>query len=170
MFRSAFTVAAILTSFGAFAGSVRDIPTTGGTLQLEVADDWRETRSPSPGISLESKTPGRMQLLLTPLPVQKSEVDVRRLVQDTADRIGPESVERKLKIEAIRGNQAVGNYFKATDPAPKAGEYRFMYQGAVIVGSALVTFTILYNDGAEKDAELALSTIRTLRLRPGLRS
>jgi len=117
-------------------------------------------------ISIEAKDPGRMHLLLTPLPIQENtDRDIRQLVQRTADQIGPHSVEKTLTLQPIQGPEAKGYYFKATDPAPKSGEFRFMYQGIVAAGSALVTFTVLYNGGAEGQADAALLSVRGLKLK-----
>lgn len=168
MLRLAILLTALLGPFSALAGGIREFPVgAAGILQLGIDDGWRETRPPSDSgatVSMESTVPGRMHLLLTPLPLQNSGGDIRSIVQRTADRIGPDSVEKTLRLEPLRGVEASGYYFKATDPAPKPGEFRFMYQGAVAVGRSLVTFTVLFNRGAEKDAELALSAVRDLRL------
>jgi len=75
-------------------------------------------------------------------------------------------VEKSLAVKSLRGPQARGYYFKATDPAPKPGEYRYLYQGAVRMRMIVVTFTVLYNDGAEDDAEAAVAAVRGMKLRP----
>ena len=106
-----------------------------------------------------------MNLLLTPLPGAKSDDVVKQEVKSTADRVGPDSVEKTLTLQPLRGAETRGYYFKATDPAPKPGDYKFMYQGVVAVGSNLfVTFIVLYNGGAEKDADAALAAVKGLRL------
>jgi hypothetical protein len=106
-----------------------------------------------------------MNLLLTPLPGAKSDDAVRQEVKAAADRVGPDSAEKTLTLLQLRGAETRGYYFKATDPAPKPGEYKFMYQGVIAVGPSLfVTFTVLYNGGAEKDADAALAAVKGLRL------
>ena len=160
----------LLLSFGVIAGVARDFPLGNlGSLQLMLDDNWKETRAPAdamPAISIEAKDPGRLHVLLTPLPLQgKTDRDIQQLVRSTADRIGPQSVEKTLTLQPLLGAEARGYYFKATDPAPKPGEFRLMYQGMMAVGPALVTFTVLFNAGAEKDAEAALSSLRGARFR-----
>jgi hypothetical protein len=139
-----------------------------GTIQMQLEDHWGEAAA-SPDargtITIESKERGRLQFLLTPLPIGGADADVQQLVQQTANRIGPQSVEKALVIEPLRGAEVKGYYFKATDPAPKAGEYRFMYQGAVRIRSLLVMFTVLYNGAAERDAAAALAAIGGLTFR-----
>ncbi len=144
-----------------------------GTLTLPVDATWRELPSApnsAPTLTFEPAAPGRFQLLLTPVPVasgkQQSADDVRALVEKSARETAPQSVEKNLPVTAIAGAEAKGFMFHATDPAPAPGEYRRMYQGAVVVGSILVTFTVLYNDGAEDDAKLALASVQALQYTP----
>ena len=166
--RLAMLLTALLAPFSALAGDIREFPAgSAGSLQVRIDDGWRETRPPSDSgatVSIESKVPGQMQLLLTPIPLTNSGGDTRAIVQRTASQLGPQSVEKTLRVEPLQGTEARGYYFKATDPAPKPGEFQFLYQGAVVVGRSLVTFTVLFNRGAEKDAESALSAVRELRL------
>ena len=164
-------VIALLSSLNALAGGIREISLgPAGTLQYDVADDWREVSAPSnmPNtVMFESKTANRLQILLTAGTRETTDAEVRTLVQRRAERLGPQSTERTPSLETLRGAQAAGYYFKATDPAPKVGEFRFLDTGAVSLGPALAVFTIVYNEGADKDAQAALSSIRGLRLKPG---
>lgn len=140
-----------------------------GSLQIDLAPGWHVTRSPSGSgatISIEAAKPGRMQLLMTPLPGQPTDAEVREIAQHAADALGPQSVEKSLAVKSLRGAQARGYYFKATDPAPKPGDYRYLYQGAVRMRTVVVTFTVLYNDGGEDDAEAAVAAVRRMKLRP----
>jgi hypothetical protein len=139
-----------------------------GSLQIDLAPGWHVTRSPSGSgatISIEAAQPGSMQLLMTPLPGQPTDAEVREFAQHAADALGPQSVEKSLAVKSLRGPQAQGYYFKATDPAPKPREYRYLYQGAMRMRGIVVTFTVLYNDGAEHDAEAAVAAVRGMKLR-----
>jgi hypothetical protein len=166
-------LAVLLLCAGVAAGEVRtrEFP-VGNSVVLHIGldDSWKEV-APDPGsgasISIVSKTPDRFNLLLTPVPVaegqSKPEGEIRALVQAAADGLAPQSVEKKLKIESLRGPHAAGYYFHATDPAPKKGEYRFLYQGAVSSGPAIVSFTVLYNRGGEEEAKKALAAVQAMR-------
>lgn len=138
-----------------------------GSLQIDLAPGWRVTQPPSGSgatISIEAAKPGRMQLLMTPLPGAQSDDEVRKLTQHAADGLGPQSAEKSLTLKSLRGAHAKGYYFKATDPAPKPGEYRYLYQGTVGMRTIVVVFTVLYNDGAEKDADAAVAAVRDMKL------
>ena len=139
-----------------------------GSLQIDLKPGWRVTQPPAGSgatISIEAAAPGKMRLLMTPLPTPQSDQALREATQHAADGIGPQSVEKSLTLKSLRGAQAQGYYFKATDPAPRPGEYRYLYQGVMGMRSIIVTFTVLYDDGAEQDADDALSAVRSMKLR-----
>lgn len=50
--------------------------------------------------------------------------------------------------------------------APKTGEYRNLFQGAVAVGQVIAPFTSLFNDAAERQAKSALNTVQGLWVQP----
>ena len=165
----AIRLAVLLLPLAAIAGEIRQFPLgDAGVLQIDIEPGWKESSSaPKPTLSFESKVPGRLHLLLTPMPETvepRSDRDVRELVQGAANRVGPATVEKTLALQSMKGAQARGYYFKATDATPKPGEYVFMYQGMVTIDRSLVTFTVLHNPGAEREAEMALSAIRRLKL------
>lgn len=144
-----------------------------GTLTLPVDPGWREIPAPpnsAPAVTLESESPNRFQLLLTPYPVAKgktqSESDVRTLVEKMARDFAPNSVEKNLPVTGIAGTEAKGFVFHATDPSPAPGEYRMIYQGALADGSVLMTFTVYYNDGAEADSKSALASVQAMHYVP----
>ncbi|HEY7676568.1 MAG TPA: hypothetical protein VIG69_05830, partial [Candidatus Methylomirabilis sp.] len=68
-----------------------------------------------------------------------------------------------IEVRELQGVAARGYYFSATDRAPKPGEYKFMTQGMLRVGSLLVTFTILTNDGQGNIVADALAMLRSAR-------
>jgi hypothetical protein len=68
----------------------------------------------------------------------------------------PESVEGILPIQALRGPHNQGYYFRATDRAPKAGEFKYLMQGIVELGGINLAFTVLTNDGQNATEKAAL--------------
>jgi hypothetical protein len=94
---------------------------------------------------------------------REGEESVQKIVDGAAAEVGPQSVEKTLEVRELKGGEARGYYFAATDPAPGPGEFRHMRQGVAAVGGARVTFTVLYNDGAERDAADAMAAISTMR-------
>ena len=138
-----------------------------GSLQVDLQPGWPVTAPPPASgatISIEATPTGRMQILMTPLPGQQPHEEVRKLTQHAAEGIGPQSVEKSLTLKRLQGAQAKGWYFKATDPAPKAGEYRYLYQGTAGMRTVVVIFSVFYNDGAEKEAQAALEAVRGMKL------
>jgi hypothetical protein len=140
-----------------------------GSLVMPVDGVWRETLpqpNAPPTITLESATPGKFQLLLTPIPVApgktQSDADVLAFVEKSAKEMAPQTEEKNLPLTGIAGGEAKGYVFHATDPHPQPGEFKYCYQGAVAVGNVLVTFTVLYNGGGEDDAKSALTSVQSL--------
>ena len=68
---------------------------------------------------------------------------IHTIVARAAHAAESESVEGKLDIVTVGGGQGPGYYFHATDRAPQPGDFKYMAQGAVLVGKLVCTFTIL---------------------------
>jgi hypothetical protein len=143
-----------------------------GSISLPVDGAWRETPPApnAPTITWDSATPGKFELLITPIPVAagktQSDADVRTLVDKSAREMAPQSQEKNLPLSPLAGVEAKGYMFHATDPNPKPGEFKYLYQGAVAVGNVLATFTVLYNNGGEVDARSALASVQALHYAP----
>ena len=152
------------------AGQKKEIPVgPADAVAIELRDAWKEDGAPDPN-TISAGIAGRMQVLVTALPPRAGDVGVRKLVQEAADNYGPQSVEKKADLKPLKGAQAEGFYFTVTDPAPGPGDFLFMRQGAVAVGGAWTTFTILFNKGAEREADDATTTVAAMtfgkRLQP----
>ncbi len=63
----------------------------------------------------------------------------------------------------LKGSNSFGYYFTLTDRAPKAGEFKYMTQGALRVGNLMVVFTVLTNDGQSKTVDDALSMMQSAK-------
>lgn len=90
--------------------------------------------------------------------------EVREVVERGSARVRAQSVERTFPLLRLQGEQGRGYYFRATDRAPRPDEYKYLYQGAVVVGATIVTFTVLYNDDAKHEADAALEMVRKMQL------
>jgi len=64
------------------------------------------------------------------------------------------AVEKKIEPREVKGKQAWGYTFDATDRAPGEG-FKFMRQGFVVTGNQMLFFTVLYGPGEERSAEAA---------------
>ena len=142
-----------------------------GSIYIEIDDTWVDSSSrggPIPTLRYETKIPGRMKFMVTPIPTVDGKpaaaAEVRSFVEGAAEELRAQSVEKALVLVPMKGAETRGFRFEATDRSPKAGEYRFIHQGAVAAGPFFVTFTILYNEGAQDDARSALMSIQNLRV------
>jgi hypothetical protein len=88
------------------------------------------------------------------------------LVERGADGARSQAVEKDLPVREFRSSSVFGNYFSATDRAPKPGEYKYLTQGAATVQGLAFTFTILSNDDSRVAVESALRMIEAARREP----
>jgi hypothetical protein len=71
-----------------------------------------------------------------------------------------QSVEGSLPLQSLVGASGRGYYFRATDRAPKPGEWKYLTQGMIRTGEIALTFTILTNDGQAAIEKAAVDMIR----------
>ena len=141
-----------------------------GTLSVSVPTGTKRVEPPRGSaamLSFESTQPNRMQLLLTPIPLESgfmADAEVREMVERGSAGVRSQAVETAFPLTLLKGDQARGYYFRATDRAPGPGEYKYLYQGAVMVGASVVTFTVLYNDTGKREAQAALEVVRRMQL------
>lgn len=142
-----------------------------GELQLRVPDSWAAVVSqPSenlpPTIVLKAKSGQPFQILVTPVwPMGGSGrlpglAEVKQEVGAAAKEAAPQSVEGTLPLHELSGAANHGYYFKATDRAPKVGEFKYLTQGIICLGDINVAFTILTNDGQDSVIKAALDAMR----------
>lgn len=141
-----------------------------GMLQLTVPLSWQDDlqhpsqRSPLT-IVFKPKTGASFQILLTPFSAVGPHIprptadDLRRKVAAAAEHARSQAIEKVIKVNELMGSSGLGYYFSATDRAPGPGEYTYMTQGVRQVGSVLLTFTILTNDGQTQTVADALTML-----------
>jgi hypothetical protein len=152
----------------------------GDTLELTLPAGWADqVEQPEgggpPTIVMSISPDGPRQVFVTaewPDPTAK---DVRELpqlrdaIRDAAERVKPQAIESYLAVRQLNGANGVGYYFSATDRDPGPGEFKFMNQGVLQVGTLTLWFTILTNDGEDTVAVEALSMLQAaLHRRTGL--
>lgn len=141
-----------------------------GNLQLQVPSSWRDQlRQPPnqlpPTITLNTRGDNIIQVLITPIWAFREDIvlpsgqALKQRVEETIKEVSAQAVEKSIATREIKGKQGGGYYYFATDKAPQPGEYKYLTQGMIRIGELLATFTILSNDGAEKDVERALKVI-----------
>ena len=90
--------------------------------------------------------------------------DVKGTVLKAAADARPRAVEPLPPVVELLGPEARGYYFKATDRAPKRGEYKYLAQGMLALGEARLLFTVLTNDGQAGVVDAAFGMLRNVRL------
>ncbi len=90
-----------------------------------------------------------------------TEGDIKTMVQHVAEDNQQNAVEKTLKLIEIQGQSGRGYYFSATDKAPAPDDYKFITQGALLVGELTVTFTIATNDDKKNVESAALTMLQS---------
>lgn len=168
LFAGAFTLAAALAV--AAASPVHIVVPGRGDMLLAVPAGWAQARAPGtengpPSLSLKESSGRTFHVDVTVLGrnADGTSIDptrIRAFVGEAAKAAESQSVEQQLAIRDLPGAAGRGCYFRATDRAPAAGEWKYLTQGAVGVGNVLLGFTILTNDGQDDIAAAALEMVR----------
>ena len=141
-----------------------------GKLELRMPAGWQDQVADQdsempPTITFSPTAGADFRVLVTPIWPARPDMPgptaetLRRIASMTAERIGPQSVEKTLTIKSLKHGANSGYYYTATDPAPKPDEYRLMNQGVIGLGDLVVSFTILTNDGQEDVVRKALAML-----------
>lgn len=141
-----------------------------GTLLLNVPDGWTsslkqpEGGSP-PTISFGAQSGGSFVVLVTVVsgPAGGGGLDdakIKSMVASAAKSAEAQSVEGSLALQNLVGTSGRGYYFRATDRAPKPGEWKYLTQGILRTGSLTLAFTVLTNDGQAPIEKAAVEMIR----------
>ena len=131
-----------------------------GTLVVSVPAGWNEevlqqdkTRPPTIAYRVGGgKDP---QVLISPIWPTRPDTppigadQVRKYIEQALGAVREQAVEKEIPVIEFKGKAGTGFYFDATDKAPKAGEFRYMRQGMLMLDELLVGFTILSNSRQE---------------------
>jgi len=143
----------------------------GGSLVLPVPAGWKQSRQSSeiPTIALTPEAGNAFVVLVTPL-VRPDGVmapadaeSLRSLVSSSAQHAASQAAEKSLPVQDLRGGNAQGHYFSATDRAPKPGEFKYLTQGAVAIQGLPVSFTILSNGDPQQATDPAFRMLKAAR-------
>lgn len=97
---------------------------------------------------------------MAPNPPVPADATIHSIVTSAAKDAESQSVERSLAVQNLVGASGRGYYFRATDRAPKLGEWKYLTQGIIRTGAIALAFTILTNDGQAPVEKAALEMIR----------
>jgi hypothetical protein len=142
-----------------------------GTLLLSVPEGWKSDLKQPPGglpptIGFGGQSGGSFVVLVTtvwgssPGGPAPDDANIKTTVSSAAKSAESQSVERSLALQSLVGASGRGYYFRATDRAPKPGEWKYLTQGMIRTGGIGLTFTILTNDGQSAIEKAALEMIR----------
>jgi TPR repeat protein len=148
-----------------------------GHFVLRVPAGWRDSigrTEPNlpPTILLRPASGPVFQVLVTPIWPMKPGIaaptleELKASVLRAAEGVKSQAVESAFEAIELKGQAARGYYFKATDRAPKPGEFKYLSQGMLNVGELRVTFSILTNDGQDAAVKSALDMLRGARHAP----
>jgi hypothetical protein len=126
-------------------------------LEMELPAGWIDhVEQPEgggpPTIEIAISEGGPNQVFVTPQWTDPTDPAIRELpalrdaIRDAAERIKPQVVE---------------SFLSATDRVQGPGEFKFMSQGALQVGTLTLWFVILANDGQDTVAVEALAALQT---------
>lgn len=142
-----------------------------GSLLLNVPEGWKSDLKQPPGglpptIGFGGQSGGSFVVLVTavwgssPGSAAPDDAKMKTTVASAAKSAEPQSLEGTLSVQNLVGGTGRGYYFRATDRAPKRGEWKYLTQGMIRTGSIGLTFTILTNDGQAATEKAALEMIR----------
>jgi hypothetical protein len=172
---SMFLAAALFAAGGASAidSSLRryELPNR-DVLEMDLPAGWVDhVEQPEgggpPTIEIAIVEGGPNQVFVTPQWADPTDPGIRELpalrdvIRDAAERIKPQVVESFLEVRQLGSGNGVGYYFTATDRDQAPGEFKFMNQGALQVGTLTLWFVILANDGQDTVAVEALAALQT---------
>jgi hypothetical protein len=157
---------AVLLAAPALARTVA-VPLHGGSaLQLELPDGWQESHQEAGPIVSFRLTPaageGDFLVLLTAMPVQPGAVvatdeGVRAVVTEEGTRWLASAVQERLEVVELRGDHGTAFLYRLTDrnPEKQPGDFREVRQGAMLIGTHLLSITILTHTGDDAVADQA---------------
>jgi hypothetical protein len=142
-----------------------------GALLLNVPKDWKSNlKQPEgglpPTIGLREQSGASFVVMITavwgmaPNAGVPEDATIRSMVASAAKGAEAQSVEGSLAIQNLVASGGRGYYFRATDRAPKPGEWKYLTQGVIRTGAIALAFTILTNDGQAPIEKAALEMIR----------
>src|SRR6266404_3817954 len=157
----------VLCATAAEVGTEKRFPLAArGYLQLTVPVGWGDKFEPSPpSISFSAGQGEPFIVSVNPIvpPSTGSPAITREALRQHVERvlagILPFAAEEKIDVVEIKDAPGRGFYFFATDRAPRPGEYQFMTQGALQIGTLTLSFIILTNPGQEQIVRDAMAML-----------
>ncbi len=148
-----------------------------GELLFIVPDGWQDEIKPAengvpPTIVFHPAGGNAFKVMVTPIALPSSEAPdlgkLRASVEQTRAQVAPQAVEKDIVVHELRGAEAAGYYFTATDKSAGSGpdDYRVMTPAEVFVGRVLLVTTVFYNDDSGKVRERAIAMLTSAQFKP----
>jgi len=128
-----------------------------GALFLKLPDDWQEriqrASDPSepPLIEITPASGNTFRIVISPVwPVAAGDklpdaAAIREIMVTGSKAAKAEAVETDIPVLDVRGMQALGSFFSATDKDPAPGDFLNLTQGLVRLGDICVAFRVFSN-------------------------
>jgi TPR repeat protein len=143
-------------------------------LVLQVPLGWNEKvgrrdAGTPPTIALRPKSGAPFEVRVTPVwgkegGARSTGDELKGAVLKAAEELKGQAAEGLIVPVELIGPAAQGYYVKATDRAPKAGEFKYVAQGLLGLEEIRVGFTILTNDGQAGVVDAAFGMLRSARI------
>ncbi|OPY79099.1 MAG: hypothetical protein A4E64_00536 [Syntrophorhabdus sp. PtaU1.Bin058] len=164
----------VLPSFAAEPGQPRSIPIPQhGKLILSVPDTWKQSAGKPvdifPTIVFRPDKGDDFEVYITPLwsvkkdPAFNKPETARSMIESDLKNMLPQAVEKKAKIEKIKGVYGEGYYFFLTDKAPGPGEYPYAVRAEIVVGDLLLSVTALTRSKNSKGITFTIKALQGAR-------
>ncbi len=146
-----------------------------GELVLNVPSDWEVTyvetgKVSPPVITFFRKDVNKQELFQLNLSIlwddgfERNILDpehIRQLVEDTGKNALAGAEQSELSLLPLAGEMGSGYFFNLADAEAKAGEYRYLTQGALSVGELLVVFSLFTHQPDDHFLHKSLQMIQT---------
>jgi hypothetical protein len=148
-----------------------------GTLVVMAPARWvdevkQDDKALPPTISFSVAAGKPQQVIMTPIWPPRSDLPpftretVRQYVESALKSIREQAVEKDIPVVEFTGKTGAGYYFDATDKDPGPGEFRYLRQGMLMVGSLALGFTVLSGDRQEPLVRDAMQMLQGATLAP----
>ena len=158
-----------LISVTAFAESQEKTFDLGGAgvLKISVPASWTAESDDRTLPTLHFKAGVGKHVILQVTALKSDSLDEGKLkdaAQLVAEHNADGSVEKKAKLEELKGKQVHGYVSSFTDASGDPGEFKYITAGILVSGKTALAVTLLYNDKTSTDQDAAMAMLRSIQV------